>query len=58
MRQMMLLVDFVTAFCGSSVSPAARVAISEPMKEKTTSSTPGNCGSCLEARKSMTVEAP
>ncbi len=37
---MMLLVDLVTARCGSSDSPAASVAISLPMKEKTTSSTP------------------
>ena len=37
---MMLLVDLVTARCGSSDSPAASVAISLPMKEKTTSRTP------------------
>src|SRR3954470_13804681 len=46
---MMLFVDFVTARCGFSDSPAASVAISLPMKEKTTSSTPvriapGPCG--------------
>src|ERR1044072_2079537 len=37
---MMLLVALVTACCGCSDSPAARVAISVPMKEKTTSRTP------------------
>ncbi|CAM5545300.1 hypothetical protein STENM223S_05990 [Streptomyces tendae] len=37
---MMLLVALVTARCGSSDSPAARVAISLPMKENTTSRMP------------------
>src|SRR5437763_1533099 len=40
MRQMTLLVALVTAACGSWDSPAARVTISLPMKEKTTIRTP------------------
>src|SRR3954447_6004100 len=48
-RQITLLVALVTARCGSSDSPAARVTISLPMKEKTTIRTPvrialGPCG--------------